>query len=152
MPVTTRGTFRKDPTTIIRDERGTPMAAKASEPIYEIVEEKHLAMRTRDGVTLYADVYRPDAPGKFPALVIRTPYNKRREPPPNEPPYFVPRGYVVIFQDMRGRFSSEGDGAGVGPGYLLRGLRLPARRLRVGVDACLLRVYGARHIGAQRRL
>ena len=39
------------------------MAAKASEPIYKIVEEKHLAMRTRDGVTLYADVYRPDAPG-----------------------------------------------------------------------------------------
>jgi len=85
------------------------MAAKASEPIYKVVEEKHLAMRTRDGVTLYADVYRPDAPGKFPALVIRTPYNKRREPPPNEPPYFVPRGYIVIFQDTRGRFSSEGE-------------------------------------------
>ena len=30
-------------------------------------------MRTRDGVKLYADVYRPDASGKFPVLVVRTP-------------------------------------------------------------------------------
>ena len=29
-------------------------------------------MQTRDGVTLYADVYRPDADGRFPVLVVRT--------------------------------------------------------------------------------
>ncbi|MDG6926779.1 MAG: hypothetical protein JRN09_09540, partial [Nitrososphaerota archaeon] len=30
----------------------------------------------RDGVTLYADVYRPNAEGKFPVILMRTPYDK----------------------------------------------------------------------------
>ena len=46
-----------------------------SEAGYQVVVEKNLAMRARDGVTLYADVYRPDSPGRFPVLVIRTPYD-----------------------------------------------------------------------------
>ena len=44
---------------------------------YEVIHEKNVPMTTRDGITLYADVVRPDAPGKtFPALVSRTPYGK----------------------------------------------------------------------------
>jgi predicted acyl esterase len=46
--------------------------ATGSEPTYKVIVEKNLAMRTRDSITLYADVYRPDAPGKFPLLVMRT--------------------------------------------------------------------------------
>ena len=44
--------------------------------------DKDVAMKTRDGVTLRADVYRPDAPGRFPVLLSRLPYdkNQRRRP------------------------------------------------------------------------
>ena len=80
-----------------------------SEASYQVVVEKNLAMRTRDGVTLYADVYRPDSPGRFPVLVIRTPYDKSADNALTEKTYFPPRGYVVVVQDTRGRFASEGD-------------------------------------------
>lgn len=33
-------------------------------------------MKTRDGVTLYSDIYRPRAEGKFPVILMRTPYDK----------------------------------------------------------------------------
>jgi len=66
-------------------------------------------MQTRDGVTLRADVYRPDAPGRFPVLLSRLPYNKHLRPRPGDIDYFVERGYGVIMQDTRGRFSSDGD-------------------------------------------
>jgi hypothetical protein len=41
-----------------------------------IVVERGAAMKTRDGVTLRADIYRPAADGKYPVLLTRTPYNK----------------------------------------------------------------------------
>ena len=50
---------------------------RGAEPRYKVIIEKNLAMRTRDGIMLRADVYRPDASGKFPVLVMRTPYDKR---------------------------------------------------------------------------
>jgi putative CocE/NonD family hydrolase len=81
----------------------------ASEPTYKVAVERHLAMRTRDGIALYADIYRPDAPGRFPVLVCRTPYDKSQELALTEKDYFPPRGYVLVVQDTRGRFSSEGE-------------------------------------------
>jgi predicted acyl esterase len=33
-------------------------------------------MRPRDRVTLMSGIYRPDASGKFPVLVVRRPYDK----------------------------------------------------------------------------
>jgi uncharacterized protein len=80
-----------------------------NEASYQVVVEKNLAMRTRDGVTLRADVYRPDSPGRFPVLVIRTPYDKSADNALTEKTYFPPCGYVVVVQDTRGRFASEGD-------------------------------------------
>jgi predicted acyl esterase len=41
--------------------------------------DSHVAVKMRDGVTLYADVYRPAREGKFPVIVIRTPYGVQRE-------------------------------------------------------------------------
>jgi putative CocE/NonD family hydrolase len=66
-------------------------------------------MRTRDGVTLYADVYRPDASGRFPVLVVRTPYDKSQDMALTEKDYFPSHGYVVVVQDTRGRFRSAGE-------------------------------------------
>jgi len=82
---------------------------KPSEPNFKVVVEKDQAMRTRDGVTLRADVYRPDASGRFPVLLVRTPYDKGAEMALTEKDYFPPRGYAVVVQDTRGRHSSEGE-------------------------------------------
>jgi uncharacterized protein len=81
----------------------------SSETNYQVVVEKNLPMRTRDGVTLLADVYRPAVPGRFPVLVIRTPYDKSADNALTEKAYFPPHGYVVVVQDTRGRFASEGE-------------------------------------------
>ena len=42
---------------------------KAYPPTNEIVLENMVPVKMRDGVTLYADVFRPAAPGKYPVLV-----------------------------------------------------------------------------------
>jgi putative CocE/NonD family hydrolase len=76
---------------------------------YRVVVEKDVPMATRDGVTLRADVYRPDAPGHFPVLLSRLPYDKNLRRRPGDIDPFVTRGYVVIMQDTRGRFASDGD-------------------------------------------
>jgi putative CocE/NonD family hydrolase len=77
---------------------------------YRVVAETDVAMKTRDGVTLYADVVRPDAPGRFPVLLSRTPYGKGGSTDPNGPNTFFARyGYVSVTQDCRGRWASEGD-------------------------------------------
>lgn len=88
---------------------------------YEIVLEKDVPIQVRDGTTLYADIYRPNAPGKFPVLLAHSPYQKDIDeiyPKPvpgygsREMPmasYFVPRGYIVVRLDVRGIGKSEGD-------------------------------------------
>src|SRR5262245_26707940 len=74
-----------------------------------VIIDKDVAMKTRDGVTLRADVYRPDAPGRHPVLLSRLPYDKNGRRRPGDIDVFVEHGYVVIFQDTRGRFASDGD-------------------------------------------
>src|SRR5579883_472068 len=78
---------------------------------FTVAVEKNVPMRTRDGVTLYADVIRPDAPGRFPVLVSRTPYGKdgAATNPNGSNQFFARYGYVTVMQDCRGRFHSEGD-------------------------------------------
>jgi putative CocE/NonD family hydrolase len=74
---------------------------------YAVSFERNVAMKTRDGVTLHADIYRPKADSQFPVLLQRTPYDK------NGGFTFgleaASRGYVVVIQDVRGRYTSEGD-------------------------------------------
>ena len=77
---------------------------------YRVVTEKDVPMTTRDGATLYADIVRPDVPGRFPVLLSRTPYGKSGSTDPNGPNTFFARyGYVSVTQDCRGRFASEGN-------------------------------------------
>jgi putative CocE/NonD family hydrolase len=71
--------------------------------------DRDVAMTTRDGVTLRADVYRPDSPGRFPVLLSRLPYDKSQRRRPGDIDVFVDHGYVVIMQDTRGRFASGGE-------------------------------------------
>jgi uncharacterized protein len=73
---------------------------------YEVVVERNVVAIMRDGVKLRADIYRPKADGKFPVLLVRTPYDKTGSM--SFALRAVERGYVVISQDVRGRFESEG--------------------------------------------
>ena len=60
----------------------------------------------RDGISLVCDIYRPTAAGRFPVLLTRTPYNRRDSAGGM---LIASHGYVVIQQDTRGRFDSEGE-------------------------------------------
>jgi uncharacterized protein len=64
----------------------------------------------RDGTVLRADVYRPDSGGPWPVLLSRLPYGKG-EPFPGylDPLGMAKRGFMVVVQDTRGRFASEGE-------------------------------------------
>lgn len=67
----------------------------------------------RDGVVLRADVYRPDDDDRHPALLLRTPYGKHLSAFTHlslDPVRAALAGYVVVIQDARGRFASEGEG------------------------------------------
>ncbi len=61
----------------------------------------------RDGVILRANVFRPPSSGRFPTILLRTPYNKGDGITPNFTA-FVDHGYAVVVQDVRGRYASGG--------------------------------------------
>ena len=50
--------------------------AEGSKPIYRVRTQKDVSITMRDGVRLAADVYRPAAKGRFPALLAYGPYGK----------------------------------------------------------------------------
>ena len=78
-----------------------------------IIIEQNIPSRMRDGVTLYADIYRPAEPGQYPVLITRLPYGKDIALANILPAMNILRaarsGYIVIVQDCRGCFSSEGE-------------------------------------------
>jgi putative CocE/NonD family hydrolase len=78
---------------------------------YKIAAEHDVMVSMTDGTLLATDIYRPDAPGKFPALIERTPYDKTKssEIQVNAHSFFAERGYVFLVQDTRGRYASEGE-------------------------------------------
>ena len=84
--------------------------AQPSSP-YEIIVTHNVLVAAPDGVRLATDVYLPGrggaTTGRFPVIVERTPYNKETTADVLAK-YFVPRGYAVIMQDVRGRYKSGG--------------------------------------------
>ncbi len=81
-------------------------ASAASLENHAVIVEQGVLATMRDGVKLHADLYRPDDPGNFPVLLVRTPYDRKGEA------VFAmkaaARGYLVVAQDVRGRYESEG--------------------------------------------
>ncbi len=73
----------------------------------EISVEHNVEMKTRDGVTLRADVYRQKTDQSFPVLLQRTPYNK--DSAAGFARQAALRGYMVVVQDVRGRYRSDGE-------------------------------------------
>lgn len=78
----------------------------------DVTVEKSVECPLPDGVVLRADVYRPMTEGSLPVLLMRLPYNKTHAGANwgyAHPAWYASRGYVVVVQDVRGRFSSDGD-------------------------------------------
>ena len=94
---------------------------------YEVRAQNDVMIVMRDGVKLATDIYRPARNGtaldeKFPVILERTPYGKQRASRsevdrgeikprlrPDVAAQFVRDGYIVIYQDCRGRHASEGE-------------------------------------------
>jgi predicted acyl esterase len=103
-----------------------------SQPKYGIRVEKDVFVPARDGVRLAVNVYRPDAKGKFPALLAMGGYGKELQEvliPPQplrksalwdgnieagDTTEIVPRGYAHVIGDVRGIGDSEGEYPGMG--------------------------------------
>jgi uncharacterized protein len=73
--------------------------------------ERDVECAMRDGVVLRADVYRPLGGGVHPVLLIRLPYDKTAADSNfgySHPTWYARQGYVVVVQDTRGRYTSDG--------------------------------------------
>lgn len=79
-----------------------------SQPTFKTELQINVKIPMRDGVKLSADIYYPARPGKFPTLLLVTPYDNLRPSYINDAMYFSRRGYVVVLVDSRGRHDSEG--------------------------------------------
>lgn len=73
-------------------------------------------IRMRDGVKLFTAVYTPkDRSQPYPILLCRTPYSVQPygadayRPNLGPSPLFGTEGYIVVYQDVRGRWMSEGE-------------------------------------------
>jgi predicted acyl esterase len=85
---------------------------RLSKPQYGVIVERDVMMTMRDGTQIAANIYRPDAPGKFPAIHAADSYQKDLVHLPllpifhmretNDIEYFVSRGYVFVHTDSRG--------------------------------------------------
>jgi putative CocE/NonD family hydrolase len=83
------------------------LSQELSQPIFRVIEELDVKVSMRDGIRLSTNIYRPDTPGSFPVLLMRSPYGNGGEGD-KEGHFYAQRGYVVVIQDTRGRYNSEG--------------------------------------------
>lgn len=80
-----------------------------SQPIFA---EYNIRVPMRDGITLSADMFRPETSKqgeRVPVILVRTPYNKNQKLYIDAARYFASRGYAYINMDVRGRGDSDGD-------------------------------------------
>ena len=97
---------------------------------YGIIKESSVSIPMRDGIHIDADIFRPDSPGKFPAILCVHPYDKELQSAPIFPTglnmanggieagdynFYVRRGYVQIIANVRGSGRSGGKYVNYGP-------------------------------------
>jgi uncharacterized protein len=80
-------------------------------PRHDVLVQHDVEARMRDGVVLRANVYRPAGDGRYPVLLSRQPYNKdvNINLMYADPVRLAAHGYVVVMQDVRGRYASDGE-------------------------------------------
>lgn len=101
-----------------------------SERRYGVVVERDVRIPVRDGTILVGDLFRPDAPGRFPAILGVHPYNTELQTAPlrpvgygnlrgfieaGYPPFYVRRGYAHLIFNVRGTGKSQGVYQFMGP-------------------------------------
>ncbi|MDA4109692.1 CocE/NonD family hydrolase [Mycolicibacterium holsaticum] len=87
-----------------------------SRPRFGIRRDDNVAVPMRDGITLLADVHRPDEKGRYPALVAASPYPRQMQDlgapagfiEAGATDFWVPRGYVHVIANVRGTGGSGG--------------------------------------------
>lgn len=75
-------------------------AAQSSRPVDQMVA-------VRDGVKLATSIFLPDGEGRFPVVLVRTPYGKNTQATSSA--VWIARGFALVVQDCRGKFQSEGE-------------------------------------------
>lgn len=86
-------------------------------------DKQEVMIPMRDGVSLFTSILTPrDASRQYPILLRRTPYSCRPygeeafpETVPNQMARYLREGYIIVCQDVRGRYLSEGEYANVRP-------------------------------------
>jgi hypothetical protein len=91
---------------VTRAHSASPAASTNSLPPGSY-EELRIKVPMRDRILLSTNVFHPPGAGRFPTILIRTPYGKGTSLVPNYRA-FVDHGYVVVTQDVRGRYESQG--------------------------------------------
>ncbi|MBV9174251.1 MAG: CocE/NonD family hydrolase [Chloroflexi bacterium] len=89
-------------------------AYQSSQHGYDVVMDEHVTVQARDSTGLATTLYFPGirgerADGPFPALIERTPYDRKRLQLHLSGLFFARHGYVVALQDIRGRGDSGGE-------------------------------------------
>src|SRR5580765_5826661 len=100
----------------------TPTPNELAEYIKANYTKREVSIPVRDGVKLFTSIYEPkDKSQKYPILLNRTPYtvgpygegNFKTSLGPD--PLFAKEGYIFAYQDVRGRWMSEGEFVNVRP-------------------------------------
>jgi len=84
-------------------------SAATDEAQFKVHKEYNVLIPMRDGIRLAAHIYRPEAKGRFPVIVSRTPYGKDSKSIFSMAEFFAQHGYAYVTQDVRGRYDSEGE-------------------------------------------
>jgi putative CocE/NonD family hydrolase len=105
----------------------TPSQAELAKYIQENYDKTEVLIRVRDGIKLFTSIYTPkDKSQKYPILLNRTPYsvapygkdkdgNDQFKTVIGPDPLFAREGYIFVYQDVRGRWMSEGQFEDVRP-------------------------------------
>lgn len=90
-------------------------AEGSAEWIRERLDKKEVYITMRDGVRLFTSIYTPkDTTQSYPVLITRTPYNIEGGGPESinrhlfQRTNLIKEGYIFVFQDVRGKYMSEG--------------------------------------------
>ena len=91
-----------------------------------VVTQRDVKIPMRDGTILRANVMRPDKPGRYPVLLMQTPYGKDTVGGTigASTSYLVQRGYVQVIVDVRGTGDSGGSWDSFGPNEQRDGYQL----------------------------
>lgn len=74
----------------------------------KVQKQRNIHVTMPDGVSLATDLYRPQAAGRLPTILVRTPYGRANPLSVFTMARIAERGYNVVCQDCRGCFGSEG--------------------------------------------